>query len=157
MNYLISRLLCSSLLLGLPLFPFGFQLPGSFFHMKNIEFRPLFLSLRKEKDGTDPVLLKRIDDWGCMRNCGACCKLGPVDSRPAMEEIYSKEDLELYRSLIGDDDWCKHFDKDKKICKIYDNRPEFCRIEKRKYLQLYQLDEEDFTVRKLILFHFKSV
>ena len=39
-----------------------------------------------------------------------------------------------------------NFDKQTKMCKIYDRRPEFCRIEKKKYIDLYELDDNDFTV-----------
>jgi hypothetical protein len=97
---------------------------------------------------------RRIDDWGCMKSCGACCMLGPVDSRPHLQETLSKEEYEQYVSMIGKDNWCVHFDKEQKSCTQFDKRPGFCRVDKSKYLRLFDLEEEDFTVRKTFLSFF---
>jgi len=35
----------------------------------------------------------------------------------------------LYISMAGADGWCTNFDRDTHLCKIYDERPGFCRIE----------------------------
>jgi hypothetical protein len=35
----------------------------------------------------DDVILRRVDKWACVRNCGACCKLGPLDSRPDLKDV----------------------------------------------------------------------
>ncbi len=44
------------------------------------------------------------EKWKCDK-CGACCEIIP--------------------KIFGFD--CRHYDKDKKLCLIYENRPEICR------------------------------
>jgi uncharacterized protein len=84
-----------------------------------------------------------------MKNCGACCKLGPLDSRPDLPEYLSPEDLSLYKSMVGKDDWCVHFDKEKRLCTIYDTRPGFCRVDLQTYVKTYSIQPEEFTVNPL--------
>lgn len=42
--------------------------------------------------------------WECQK-CGACCEILP-------KAIYGKE--------------CEHYDRGKRLCRIYENRPEIC-------------------------------
>eukprot|EP01041_Mallomonas_annulata_P005022 gene5022-10050_t len=93
----------------------------------------------------DENILRRIDKWACVKNCGACCKLGPIDSRPDLESYLDKAEFEQYKSMIGDDDWCKHFDKTKRVCTIYESRPEFCRVDPAKYKKMFDVEEEDMN------------
>ena len=51
--------------------------------------------------------------------------------------------------MIGPDDWCVNFDKQSRMCKIYDNRPEFCKVDKVRYKKMFQIEEEDFNVREV--------
>jgi Fe-S-cluster containining protein len=117
------------------------------------------------------VILKKIDDWACVKNCGACCKLGPLDSRPDLESYLTRtalhhssisnitlilsyhpaEDLKLYKSMIGPDDWCVHFDQSNRMCKIYDERPQFCRVELTRFIKMFDIEPEEFTVIRLLL------
>ena len=53
---------------------------------------------------TDPIL-RRIDKWACVKGCGACCKLGPLESRPDLASYLTTTELDLYKSMIGEDDW----------------------------------------------------
>lgn len=55
--------------------------------------------------------------------------------------------------MIGPDDWCVNFDKQSRMCKIYDNRPEFCKVDKVRYKKMFQIEEEDFNVREVECFH----
>ncbi|XP_021621037.1 uncharacterized protein LOC110621191 isoform X2 [Manihot esculenta] len=58
--------------------------------------------------------------WRCVEACGACCKLAKGPSFATPEEIFTDpSDIELYRSLIGPDGWCIHFDKSTRKCSIY--------------------------------------
>jgi hypothetical protein len=62
------------------------------------------LSLRKARSvqmSSSDVILRQIDDWACIKNCGACCKLGPLDSRPDLEEYLTPEEFSTYKSMIG--------------------------------------------------------
>jgi len=92
-----------------------------------------------------PGILRRVDKWACVQKCGACCKLGPLSSRPDLETYLNPEEFASYESMIGSDDWCKHFDKEKRICKIYDERPEFCRVEPKKFKSMYGIAEDELN------------
>ncbi len=66
--------------------------------------------------------------WICISNCGSCCRLAP-DERIEALELLSQEQRNQYLSLAGSDGWCKNYDKSTKKCLIYDNRPDFCKVE----------------------------
>jgi uncharacterized protein len=90
-------------------------------------------------------VLRKIDDWACVKDCGACCKLGPIESRPELSDYLSPEEHTTYVGMIGADDWCIHFDKTSRLCTNYDNRPTFCTVDPKKFKVMYDVDEEDFT------------
>ncbi|EOY07656.1 PREDICTED: uncharacterized protein LOC18597852 [Theobroma cacao] len=88
----------------------------------------------------------RKELWRCVENCGACCKLakGPAFATP--EEIFSDpSDIELYRSLIGPDGWCIHYEKATRTCSIYSERPYFCRVEPDIFKKLYGIENKKFN------------
>lgn len=89
---------------------------------------------------------RKEESWRCVENCGACCKLakGPAFATP--EEIFTDPaDIEHYRSLIGPDGWCIHFDKSTRSCSIYSDRPYFCRAEPDIFEFLYGIDKKKFN------------
>ena len=90
-------------------------------------------------------ILRKIDDWGCVKGCGACCKLGPLESRPDLREYLDEKEYELYVSMIGADEWCIHFDKTSRLCTNYEKRPSFCTVDRLKFKKMYDVDDEDFT------------
>ena len=47
--------------------------------------------------------------------------------------------------MIGPDDWCKHFDKENRMCTIYDQRPSFCVVDPKKYKTMFDVDQEDLN------------
>lgn len=67
--------------------------------------------LSVSESSVDAVILRKIDRWACVKNCGACCKLGPLDSRPDLESYLTPSELSKYKSMVGPDDWCVNFDK----------------------------------------------
>ncbi|KAL6998271.1 hypothetical protein U1Q18_008397 [Sarracenia purpurea var. burkii] len=84
--------------------------------------------------------------WQCAQGCGACCKLDKGPSFPTPEEIFQDpSDIQLYRSLIGPDGWCTHFDKTSWTCSIYSDRPYFCRVEPEIFQTLYGIDKKRFN------------
>ncbi|XVE76287.1 hypothetical protein DITRI_Ditri12bG0159900 [Diplodiscus trichospermus] len=88
----------------------------------------------------------RKELWRCVENCGACCKLakGPAFATP--EEIFTDpSDVELYRSLIGPDGWCVHYEKSTRTCSIYSDRPYFCRVEPDIFKKLYGIQNKMFN------------
>ena len=101
--------------------------------------------LRRVASDDSIEILRRIDDWGCVKSCGACCKLGPLDSRPDLREYLEEDEYQLYVSMIGTDEWCVHFDKTTRLCTNYENRPSFCTVDKAKFKKMYDVEDDDFT------------
>ncbi|MBW4654809.1 MAG: YkgJ family cysteine cluster protein [Kaiparowitsia implicata GSE-PSE-MK54-09C] len=82
--------------------------------------------------------------WQCVKQCGACCHLDPAD-RPDLDEYLSPTDLELYLSLVGDDGWCINFDRQTRECRIYDDRPLFCRVEAATFEAMYGIEPDELN------------
>ena len=80
--------------------------------------------------------------WQCLDRCGACCYLEPLE-RPDLEEYLSPEELLRYLSMVGEDGWCIHFDQGSRRCRIYADRPGFCRVEPQTFEQMYGVGPED--------------
>jgi uncharacterized protein len=86
--------------------------------------------------------------WQCIKNCGACCQLDPVD-RPDLATYLSPPELQQYLSLVGADGWCINFDPDSRECRIYDQRPRFCRVTPEIFGDLYDIEPaqvNDFAI-----------
>ncbi|MDB9315687.1 YkgJ family cysteine cluster protein [Spirulina sp. CS-785/01] len=81
--------------------------------------------------------------WRCMENCGACCHLDPRD-RPDLDHYLTPAELDLYLSFVGEDGWCIHFDPKTRQCRIYEQRPRFCRVQPEIFEQMYGIPKEDF-------------
>nr|XP_025632801.1 uncharacterized protein LOC112727323 isoform X1 [Arachis hypogaea] len=84
--------------------------------------------------------------WRCVEGCGACCKLEKGPSFPSPEEIFTDPShVEHYKSLIGPDGWCIHYEKITRKCSIYSERPYFCRVEPEIFDSLYGISEKKFN------------
>ncbi|XP_010259976.1 PREDICTED: uncharacterized protein LOC104599228 [Nelumbo nucifera] len=89
---------------------------------------------------------RKEPSWRCAQGCGACCKLDKGPSFATPEEIFEDpSDIQLYRSLIGTDGWCIHFEKITRTCSIYSDRPYFCRVEPDIFQALYGIDKKRFN------------
>ena len=82
--------------------------------------------------------------WYCVNQCGACCHLDPLE-RPDLDEYLSSTELELYLSMVGEGGWCVNFDHTTRECRIYPDRPRFCRVESDVFQQLYGVYPEDLN------------
>ncbi len=82
--------------------------------------------------------------WRCVKNCGACCHLDPSD-RPDLEDYLTPDELEQYLSLVGEGGWCIHFDHDRRDCRIYADRPRFCRVDADVFQDLYGIDPDELN------------
>lgn len=82
--------------------------------------------------------------WRCVKQCGACCHLDPRD-RPDLAEYLSPSELELYISMVGEDGWCVNYDTDTRECRIYAERPRFCRVEPETFHDMYGVPAEDLN------------
>jgi Fe-S-cluster containining protein len=85
----------------------------------------------------------KVNKWQCVNNCGACCNLTPED-RPDLADYLSREELELYMSMVGRDGWCINYDRDLRKCRIYDDRPRFCRVNSGNFQRMYKVKAEEF-------------
>lgn len=86
--------------------------------------------------------------WTCVKQCGACCHLDPAE-RPDLETYLGPTDLAHYLSLVGADGWCLNYDQIRRECRIYADRPWFCRVEPASFNALYGVSAEalnDFAV-----------
>ncbi len=82
--------------------------------------------------------------WQCVKNCGACCQLDPGD-RPDLASYLSPEELQHYLSLVSADGWCINFDHPTRECRIYDQRPRFCRVDPEVFHDLYDIEPADLN------------
>ncbi|CAL9228918.1 unnamed protein product [Arabidopsis halleri] len=84
--------------------------------------------------------------WKCVEGCGACCKIAKDFAFATPDEIFDNpDDVELYRSMIGDDGWCINYNKSTRKCSIYSDRPYFCRVEPEVFKSLYGIEEKKFN------------
>lgn len=82
--------------------------------------------------------------WQCIKGCGACCHLDPTD-RPDLAEYLDPDSLALYLSLVGEQGWCVHFDHANRDCRIYDDRPWFCRVEAESFGAMFEIEPEELN------------
>ena len=85
---------------------------------------------------------RRAENWSCVNGCGACCRLDPEERWEALE-LLSDQQVREYLALAGADGWCRHYDTGRRICRIYEDRPNFCRV--TSLLGLYRLKESEFN------------
>lgn len=86
--------------------------------------------------------------WHCVKQCGACCNLDPAE-RPDIEDYLSPEELELYLSMVGADGWCINYNHTTRECRIYPDRPRFCRVEPAIFQDMYGIlpeELDDFAI-----------
>ena len=87
--------------------------------------------------------MKRIEkNWSCVSQCGACCRLAPEERVEAISRLNSRQ-LQKYLSMVGSDGWCVHFDSGSRQCKIYEDRPDFCRVVN--LTKLFDVEEHEFS------------
>ena len=82
--------------------------------------------------------------WRCVKQCGACCHLDPQE-RPGIEEYLSPEELTLYLGMVGEGGWCVNFDHASRECKIYVDRPRFCRVEGDVFQDMFGVAPQDLN------------
>jgi Fe-S-cluster containining protein len=70
---------------------------------------------------------RETEKWTCISGCGSCCRLDPSRRHEAIEAL-EEEQRRTYLSMVGEDGWCIHFDTGGRRCRIYDQRPDFCRV-----------------------------
>jgi Fe-S-cluster containining protein len=66
--------------------------------------------------------------WRCISGCGACCRLDPELRGEALEAL-DPQQRQQYLAMVGPDGWCVHFDAGGRRCRVYADRPDFCRVE----------------------------
>lgn len=82
--------------------------------------------------------------WRCVKQCGACCHLDPAE-RPDLETYLSPEEIEVYLNMVGKEGWCINFDQSTRECRIYSNRPRFCRVQTDVFQEMYGIEPEELN------------
>ena len=72
--------------------------------------------------------MKLEETWQCIGGCGACCRLDPALRAEALEAL-NPQQRHTYLAMVGADGWCIHFDTGALRCRIYEQRPDFCRVD----------------------------
>jgi hypothetical protein len=72
--------------------------------------------------------MTRTERWRCIPACGCCCRLDP-ERRPEALAALDPAARRTYLAMVGPDGWCIHLDTGSKRCRIYAERPDFCRVE----------------------------
>ena len=87
-----------------------------------------------------------MKSWTCIEKCGACCQID-LKYRKSLNNILSKEDIELIKSMTKKDGWCRYLDKKNMKCEIYKNRPHFCNVSLfSKNFKEYRKNGDDFLI-----------
>lgn len=76
---------------------------------------------------TLPLAMAQSPQWQCIAGCGACCRLDPALREDALEAL-DPQQREAYLAMVGPDGWCIHFDTGGRRCRVYSDRPDFCRV-----------------------------
>lgn len=82
--------------------------------------------------------------WVCVQGCGACCHLDPQE-RPDLETYLTPVELERYLSMVGENGWCIYYDRDRRDCRIYAERPRFCRVLPETFQSMFGVEPENFN------------
>ena len=84
-----------------------------------------------------------MKSWTCIDKCGACCKFDLNERLDTVAKLSLKDIAEI-KLMTNKDGWCKYLDQKNKKCKIYKNRPHFCRVEKfsMKFKEYYKKGDE---------------
>ena len=82
--------------------------------------------------------------WRCIKKCGACCQLDP-NERPDLDEYLTPSELMLYLSMVGEGGWCVNYDHATRECRIYPDRPRFCRVEPEVFQDMYGIEAEELN------------
>jgi|Deesub1362B_J571_1020462.scaffolds.fasta_scaffold00013_196 Fe-S-cluster containining protein len=72
------------------------------------------------------------ESWRCLR-CGECCRRYAVELHEGEVERFQRDEVEILdngrrRIKRRFDGFCIFYDEKKRICRIYENRPDSCRI-----------------------------
>lgn len=100
--------------------------------------------MKKSSKTNYPARYSQAGEWQCVSNCGACCNLTP-EERPDLAEYLTSEELALYMSMVGEDGWCINYDRDTRKCRIYEERPRFCRVETANFERMYGIESAEFN------------
>jgi Fe-S-cluster containining protein len=85
---------------------------------------------------------RETPQWSCIKHCGACCRLAPEERADALAAL-SEEQQRIYLAMVGPDGWCIHYDSGGRRCRIYDERPRFCRVRNMDQLFGVEADQLD--------------
>ncbi|MEL6228771.1 MAG: YkgJ family cysteine cluster protein [Cyanobacteria bacterium J06627_3] len=82
--------------------------------------------------------------WQCVNTCGACCNLTPKE-RPDLANYLTPDQLDIYMGMVGADGWCINYDAEQRLCKIYEQRPNFCRVQADTFEQMFGIEQAELN------------
>lgn len=85
--------------------------------------------------------MAQTERWHCISHCGACCRLDPSERSEALAALGATQ-KQRYLAMVGADGWCIHYDTGGQRCRIYSERPDFCRV--ASLMKLFGADGDDF-------------
>ncbi len=94
--------------------------------------------------------------WQCIKSCGACCRLAPHERVEALE-VLTEDQGRQYLEMVRPDGWCRHFDHTRRICTIYEERPDFCRVKTLAHLFNVPLEDGELFAIKCCRQQIRSV
>ena len=94
--------------------------------------------------------------WRCISNCGACCRLAP-DERIESIEALSEDQAKLYLGMVDENGWCKNYDVTNRMCRIYDQRPDFCKVSSLSNIFGIANEDADMFAIKCCIEHISSI
>ena len=85
--------------------------------------------------------------WQCIKTCGACCRIHPQERIEALE-VLNEAQLKVYLEMVGEDGWCLHYDRASRRCRVYEERPDFCRVSSlAKFFNISDEETDQFAIQ----------
>ena len=95
--------------------------------------------------------------WQCVPECGACCNVGGYDADVLDEILRDQSDVDRYMAMLGEDGWCRNYDKQSRTCTTYEDRPWFCQVKKHTLGKVFEFDDFDKFAIECCFYHIDEI
>jgi Fe-S-cluster containining protein len=62
-----------------------------------------------------------------------------------LADYLTPAELTHYLSLVGEDGWCVHYEQATRRCRIYADRPDFCRVQADTFERMFGIAAEELN------------
>jgi Fe-S-cluster containining protein len=62
-----------------------------------------------------------------------------------LAQYLTPAELEQYLSLVGEGGWCINYDPEHRRCRIYEDRPRFCRVRPDTFAAMFGIGPTEFN------------